>query len=69
VPDTSAVPVIVGTALFTGAGGGGAWTTPVVAEVALADPPPFVAVTTTSIVSPSSEDCTVYELDVAPVMF
>jgi hypothetical protein len=58
--------VIVGTAVFTGAGWG---TVLVAAEEALAEPPAFVAVTTTSIVSPTSEDCAVYELELAPAMF
>lgn len=50
------VPEIVGAEVFTGAGVG---TTGVAAEVALADPPAFVAVTVTSIVSPTSPAATV----------
>jgi hypothetical protein len=69
VLETCAVPVIVGTAVFTGAGEDADWTTPVAADVALPDPLAFVAVTTTSIVPPTSEDCTVYEFEVAPAMF
>jgi hypothetical protein len=42
----------------TGAGDA-AETAAVCAEVARADPPPFVAVTTTSILSPTSELCNV----------
>jgi hypothetical protein len=38
------------------------------AEVALASPPALVAVTTTSMVSPTSEDCTVYAEPVAPLI-
>jgi hypothetical protein len=47
-----AVPVIAGAAVFEGCGG---LTVAVLAEVADADPPALAAVTTTSIVSPTSE--------------
>ena len=40
-------------------------TTPVGAEVAEADPTPFVPVTVTSSVEPTSDACTVYVDDVA----
>jgi hypothetical protein len=66
--DTCAVPLITGTAVFTGGGGGGAWTTPVTAEVATPEPPALLAVTTTSIVCPTSLDATVYVLELAPEM-
>ena len=49
-----AVPEIVGAAVLVGTAGGGPLTTAVAAEVAEALPPPFVAVTTTSTVCPTS---------------
>jgi hypothetical protein len=49
-------PVIVGAAVFTGAGCG---TVLVAAEETVADPPAFDAVTATSIVSPMSLEATV----------
>jgi hypothetical protein len=49
-----AVPDTVGALEFTGAGS--AVTVEVFADVAGVDPPAFVAVTTTSTVSPTSED-------------
>jgi hypothetical protein len=55
-----AVPLIVGAAVFTGAaGGGGALTAWVCAEVADPEPPALVALTTTSIVLPTSPAWTV----------
>jgi hypothetical protein len=51
------VPLIVGGAVFTGAGN--ALTVCVWVEVADVEPPALAAVTTTSIVLPTSEDCNV----------
>jgi hypothetical protein len=50
-----AVPEIVGGAVLTGGVGAG-WTTAVGAEVALAEPAEFVAVTTTRTVEPTSAE-------------
>ena len=47
-----AVPLIVGNEVFAGGGG---FTVCVLLDVAEPDPPSLVAVTTTSIVSPTSE--------------
>ena len=44
-------------------------TVAVYAETACADPPAFLAVTTTSILSPTSEPCNVYDELVAPKIF
>jgi hypothetical protein len=52
-----AVPLIVGNDVLAGADTGAAATVAVVAEVAEAEPPESVAVTTTSIVLPTSEPC------------
>ena len=51
------------------AGLGGAVTVAVLADVADAEPPALVAVTTTSTVSPTSAATSVYAEPVAPLMF
>jgi hypothetical protein len=63
---TTALPLIVGSAVF--AGEVPVATTPVWADVADVEPATFVAVTTTRIVAPASADCSAYELAVAPLM-
>jgi hypothetical protein len=50
-----AVPEIVGSAVLDGGESGGAVTVAVGAEVADAEPPVLLAVTTTSMVDPTSE--------------
>ena len=49
--------------------GGATVTVAVRGDVADADPPAFVAVTTTSIVSPTSEPCNAYLELLAPLIF
>jgi hypothetical protein len=60
-----AVPEIVGRAVFDGAAGA-ACTTAVCADVAVADPAEFDAVTATRIVEPTSAETSVYAAAVAP---
>ena len=59
VSPCTAVPLTAGAPEFTGAAGVALVTAAVCVEVAELDPPALVAVTTTSIVSPTSEDCSV----------
>ena len=59
------MPEIVGGTVLTGGVGA---TTPLAAEVADAEPPAFVAVTTERSVWPTSAATSVYVLDVAPAM-
>jgi hypothetical protein len=61
----TAVPVIVGSAVLSGAGAG-ADTTPVGSELAVLGPVALLAVTTDSIVAPTSPACNVYVLELAP---
>ena len=60
-------PLIVGNAVFAGAAIS-AVTSPVSADVADAAPAVFVAVTTTTIVEPTSDPSNVYDELVAPPM-
>jgi hypothetical protein len=62
--------VIFDVCTFAGAPGAAAdaVTAAVLPDVAAVEPPAFVAVTTTSIVSPTSEDCNAYVELVAPLM-
>jgi hypothetical protein len=62
---TVAWPVTTGATVFTG-GLPGWGTTPVAVEEAELEPDPFVPVTTTTSVKPTSLDATVYEAEVAP---
>ena len=52
-------PLTTGALVFAGAAGADAVTTPVAAELADADPPAFVAVTTDRTVCPTSPACNV----------
>jgi hypothetical protein len=53
------VPLIIGAAVLTGAAGGAALTVCVGLEVAVVEPPAFVAVTATAMVWPISPEATV----------
>ena len=62
-PPTLAVPVIVGSAVFTG---GATVTVRVADDIPVVEPPTFVAVTAKRSVKPPSDDATVYVVFVAP---
>src|SRR5262249_61598079 len=67
VSPSCADPAIVGGDVFAGAVAG-AGTTPVAADVAVVEPPEFVAVTATRRVDPWSAATTLYDAAVAPAM-
>jgi hypothetical protein len=68
VSPTTVVPEITGTAVFTGAAGGGVPTTLVATDDADPDPPALLAVTVTTNVCDSSAATTLYVPAVAPAI-